>query len=214
MTLNETKPVLPTKPPSKILGPLLVYANDKNESSSGVHPPKLEAHEENPYYQMGQEFHEVTDDNYSFDYNEGPVVKHKNKHKPGTKGTKPEYPYVEQGPKRPPPPPTQIAIHGKGDADELLQFINQHPELTNYPSGSVFEIHNVPDNQRPSVPLIFEQPTGHPSGIPPGLNVDHVLQHIHKHPSQPFIPFPHHPDGHLFVTAPRPNSTTQPGWLR
>lgn len=44
--------------------------------------------------------------------------------------------------------------------EEILQIINQHPELANYPSGSVFEIHNYdpnvkyPDNPR----------------LPPGLN--------------------------------------------
>lgn len=243
-------PLLPTKPPSKILGPLLVYTNNQEDPGStkndSVQRPSKVPHEENPYYHMGQEFHEVTnDDDNDFDYNEGPppppppvaATKHKSKpqlslgeipkkSKPNAKGAKPgkpnpdlDYPYLvqEQRPKQP-GQPSQVAVHGKGDADELLQFINQHPELTNYPSGSVFEIHNIPDHKpqyvnpatRPVVPFVYEPP-GHP-GLPPGLNVDQVLQQIHKqqqqhhhHPNQPFVPFPQNPNG-LFG----PN-VTQPG---
>lgn len=38
--------------------------------------------------------------------------------------------------------------------EEILQIINQHPELSNYPAGSVFEIHNYPQdvNRKPVNP--------------------------------------------------------------
>ncbi|KAK5647810.1 hypothetical protein RI129_002702 [Pyrocoelia pectoralis] len=106
------------------------------------------------------------------------------------------------------PATPHIALHGKGDPDELLQFINDHPELVNYPSGSVFEVHNIPNGQRTNNNPIIPYPLPHNPqhigiNLNPQLNVDNILQHIHKQ-APPYIPFPQSPpsNGHLLITAP------------
>lgn len=67
--------------------------------------------------------------------------------------------------------------------DEILQIINQHPELANYPPGSVFEIHNYDPKypqgrpQVPQVPYLMNQvEPGHPpyQNIP----IDQIIKHV------------------------------------
>lgn len=117
-----------------------------------------------------------------------------------------------------PQSPNQVHIHSKGSPEDILHFINQHPEIANYPSGSVLEIHNVPQGQKPSfvnpnavsndhpqvVPHIINQqgiglpsiPPAIPGGHPQGINFDQILQEIHRNPNHqgnPFLTFPGHP---------------------
>lgn len=78
--------------------------------------------------------------------------------------------------------------------EEILQIINQHPELANYPSGSVFEIHNYDPNTkfpqspvgRPPLPppppvgpyLVNQVDTGSPANFPQNIPVDQIIKHV------------------------------------
>ncbi|EFA07109.1 putative epidermal cell surface receptor isoform X1 [Tribolium castaneum] len=79
--------------------------------------------------------------------------------------------------------------------DELLQFIHQHPEITNYPSGSVVEIHKPSFNNRPQhfIPYVIPQ-NGHSDDLPPGITLEQILQEVHKNanPNGHILPFPNH----------------------
>lgn len=93
----------------------------------------------------------------------------------------------------------QIHIVGKGDADDILSFINNHPELTNYPSGSVLEIHKVsPKNPLQNQIFINPQMSNGPPvrhqhllhqiaqqgplsmALPPGITLEQILEDLHK----------------------------------
>lgn len=85
--------------------------------------------------------------------------------------------------------------------DEILQIIQQHPELANYPPGSVFEIHNYdpkfPQN-RPQVPInpyLMNQvdPTNNPqySNIP----IDQIIKHVQNGQIPPGLARPQLPFG-------------------
>lgn len=108
----------------------------------------------------------------------------------------------------PPPPhlafdstPSHVNIHSHSTPEEILQFIHQHPEISNYPSGSVLEIHNVvpsdhvkqpfgnqglPTVTKPKihlVPYIVPQtPDGQPilDNLPPGLSLEEILREFQK----------------------------------
>lgn len=107
--------------------------------------------------------------------------------------------------------PNGVRIHGKGSPDEILKIINEHPELANYPPGSVVEIHDVvaqdipqkpnfvnpnsivpPNNSPPLVPYLVNQEHSYDT-IPHGVGLEQFLQEIHKN-IQPqtnhFIPYP------------------------
>ncbi|XP_031340197.1 putative epidermal cell surface receptor isoform X1 [Photinus pyralis] len=137
--------------------------------------------------------------------------KHLNKNKPSKTSVTPKReppnaflptPFIPQHPQTTPVTP-HIAVHGKGDPDELLQFINDHPELiNNYPSGSVFEVHDIPHANNPAISYPHS-PQHLGINLNPQLNVENILQQIHKHP-QPFLPFAQSPpsNGHLLMTSP------------
>lgn len=309
---------LPTKKPSKILGPLLVYTNKDNttnEVPDNIYPvvePTV-APDENPFFHkdipliptrkpegndeviikeikkpvikkpIKEDTDTPTNDNFppyigpiNPDF-KNPAVPSKPNNKGGKNPDKgkpnknagtfvtppstlhenyiPEYnhpgvpfqhaedypmPNKQKIPKQP-PNTHQVHIHGKGNPEEILQIINQHPEFANYPPGSVLEIHNVPNgaqrpqfvnpntiiNQRPGRPPYVVNQDQQPS-LPPGVHLEHILQEIHKNnpQSNSFIPFPTHPqqyptqhDGQIFFTQPngpifnnRPlHNVTQPG---
>ncbi|XP_018322459.1 putative epidermal cell surface receptor isoform X1 [Agrilus planipennis] len=109
--------------------------------------------------------------------------------------------------------------HASGQSDEILQIINQHPELANYPPGSVFEIHSVPvdpsqkpnrpqyanpnilvpsTNDHPLVPFVINQ---NPQVVPShGIDLDQLLQHIHRAPTQPnYIQYPTHSSNGIII---------------
>lgn len=132
--------------------------------------------------------------------------------------------------------PHQVQIPVKGTAEDILQILSQHPELANYPPGSVLEIHNVP--QAPNQPHYINpiiNPNARPNVIPYQINqgqpdIEHILQELHKnnqHLSNTFIPFPNHhqyqpaqdgqyllaqQNGPVFDTRPHRN-LTRPGSL-
>lgn len=101
---------------------------------------------------------------------------------------------------------SEFEVHGHGNPEELLQFINQHPEISNYPSGSVLEIHKVPvpvaqnpinihSNPKSQIHLVpYVVPTnaaGEPNhtNLPPGFSLEQILNEFHKNSQpQPHIP--------------------------
>ncbi|CAH0551231.1 unnamed protein product [Brassicogethes aeneus] len=116
----------PEKKPSKILGPLLVYSNDNKQH-------KVLPKEENPFY--NNHFKSEQDNVFVTP----PTLPEKN-HVPFK---------IQKNPSK-----NQLQVNEKSTPEEILQFIHQHPEITNYPSGSVLEIHNIPfgnpQDQKPS----------------------------------------------------------------
>ncbi|KAL3285548.1 hypothetical protein HHI36_000078, partial [Cryptolaemus montrouzieri] len=94
--------------------------------------------------------------------------------------------------------PQQIHILGKGNPEDILNFVNNHPELTNYPSGSVLEIHKITpqnplENQIIVHPQIPNVHIPHPhllhqiaqqgplnNGLPPGISLEQILEELHK----------------------------------
>ncbi|KAF2879948.1 hypothetical protein ILUMI_26236, partial [Ignelater luminosus] len=268
MSFPDPFALTPTKTPSKILGPLLVYTNKEPENNNTLikEIPEIQllpniSTEENHYYTskgdskkhsfygLNPKKPEQNNKEVDIPYL-GPLLptypptankqtKPGNKIKPNKVANthfippndeQPQYPFMP--PMNQPVMPSKqpeiinsnphIEIHGKGDPDEFLQFINQHPELSNYPSGSIFEIHNIPPtheqkpgipqhinpnslltqtNNRPAIPFVIQQ---HPQeDLPQNINVEHILQHIQKNS---FVPFPnaHMPpnNGQLLITAP------------
>uniref|UniRef100_A0A6P7FGH2 Epidermal cell surface receptor isoform X1 n=1 Tax=Diabrotica virgifera virgifera TaxID=50390 RepID=A0A6P7FGH2_DIAVI len=190
-------PFSPSKP-SKTLGPLAVYENgdSSKESNSvmGTATKPVVAIEENPYYHKKN--------GSKIDKSSASTPSKSDK----TKNTKTPV-FVT-------PPSTissdistvksvdspihsEIEIHGHGNAEELLQFINQHPELSNYPSGSVLEIHSIPTSskQEPNsisngdkshihlVPYVVPQNSAGervPSNLPPGFSLEQLLNEFHR----------------------------------
>ncbi|XP_065166990.1 putative epidermal cell surface receptor isoform X2 [Atheta coriaria] len=115
--------------------------------------------------------------------------------------------------------PLGIHIHGKGNPEELLHIINQHPELAEYPPGSVLEIHNVPPRpqQRPTQYNVNSPPNKNgPPGLPPGISLEQILQEIHKNGPNGLVPYPNNPShpGQIYVQAPphlqRPQTNGRP----
>ncbi|CAH1181924.1 unnamed protein product [Phyllotreta striolata] len=174
-----------SKPPSKTLGPLAVYENEPSKISS----------QENPFY------HNISNNNNS---GKKPSIKSKNK-KPAIFVTQPNL--AVETTSSAPEVHSEIEIHGHGNPEELLQFINRHPELSNYPSGSVLEIHDFPAASKPApnsisnadksnihlVPYVIPQ-GGHNENLPPGLSLEHILNEFHKNSlpnGQVFSNIPH-----------------------
>lgn len=220
---NTTKNIFAPKTPSKVLGPLAIYQNeDVNSMTSSdilgnTNKPKLTP-EENPYY------HQQNIPYPKPDTKPKPI---KDKTTNYISSSKPEKVVNKKVPLFVTPPPldpsesnnripnspggkmsipqnavkSEIEIHGNGNPEELLQFINQHPEISNYPTGSVLEIHKVPiaANQKPTnfppntksqihlVPyLVPTNAAGEPNhnDLPPGFSLDQILKEFHKN-SQP-----------------------------
>lgn len=209
-----------SKAPSKIHGPLVIYQNDdadhasKKDALGTLHKPKIFP-EENIYYNQ-----ETT--NPKTDIKIKPAkdknLNYINPSKPDKVGNKktplfvtPPPPSIQSDNHIPPSPGknpflnipqnainSEIEIHGHGNPEELLQFINQHPEISNYPSGSVLEIHKVspPVNQKPPVSLtpdtnshihlvpylVQTNSAGetNQNNLPPGFSLDHILNEFHK----------------------------------
>ena len=134
----------PSKTPSKTLGPLAAYGN-MNHNSYNV------SSDENHYFNKIKTTKvDVSGDkmpNVYLDYN---IHTHGDSNRTKSGDTRygtlpanaipddPEHyhhviPFIQNHP-------------GKGTPEELLQIINQHPDFANYPTGSILEIHNVPQS--------------------------------------------------------------------
>lgn len=97
--------------------------------------------------------------------------------------------------------------------EEILQIINQHPELANYPPGAVFEIHNFPQDipQKPEYnipqnkfPPSRKPPSQHQTShvpylinqIDPNANyasnlpIDQIIKHVQEGQIPPGLPRP------------------------
>lgn len=173
---NQTfGPFPPDKKPSKVLGPLSVYANEENSPTNNLDDP----------LRPPQPPHLSPDEN--------PFIRK---------------PLVPKKPAKPPLHPTdhQISIHGPGNSEDLLQFLQQHPEISNLPSGSVLEIKPVvtgqpnsfhvndinflqPNIQKPPMVLLHPQ-QGH---VPEDISLEQILQELHKNVNPHGVPFPHTP---------------------
>lgn len=80
---------------------------------------------------------------------------------------------------RPPPPPPQRPQYDI-KPDEIIHVINQHPELANYPPGSVFEVHNYNPNQPGAYPSNFPaRPPLVPNQLDAGFPID-LIKHVHN----------------------------------
>lgn len=149
--------VWPTdKQPSKVLGPLVAYENDNQstEDNNNILDPL------NPY--------------------EPPHV------------PKPENPYVR--PNKPTPGKNKIVVpsgnlpdlppHPPQNHEDLLHFLQQHPEISKLPSGSVLEIHTVRPQNAEVVPV-------HVQGHHPAqdISLEDILNELHKN-VHPFPPTP------------------------
>ncbi|KAF7269805.1 hypothetical protein GWI33_017167, partial [Rhynchophorus ferrugineus] len=158
--------------PSKFLGPLSVYENQENVSINTV-----DVHE-NPFFK----FHEKT---------------------------KKPSPVMTEIPVRPEEPP-QIPHEGFVDNSQqgqfvvndpdLLHFLQEHPEISHLPHGSVVEIHNVP----PKVPQ-YRPPYFNINGlpgpqythpVPPDVSLEEILQELHKNIHQQSVSIPPHQNGY------------------
>lgn len=265
-----------TKPPTKILGPLLVYTN-KEPNETAKEPIEVD---ENHYHKeqnkpdtvVVKEESKVTKHSDSKTKDSKPTISYAGPFNPDFKppSTKNSNKNSKTKPSKgsqmfvtppPPPPPRKaviendipevapilpttkphiedplhnsVRIHAKGDPHEILQIINQHPEIANYPPGSVLEIHNIdpsnpkkppfinpnsivsPNVRQPVVPFVINQ--NHPQEIPPGVGLEQFLEELHKniHPQQTnaFVPYPNNNnnqyanDGQIFIQPPQqPNN--------
>lgn len=128
-----------------------------------------------------------------------------------------------------------VRIHAKGDPNEILQIINQHPELANYPPGSVVEIHNidpqkpalfnpnsiVPPNMRPPhphlVPYVInpnqhhqqQQQQDNNNNNNHGVGLEQFLEELHKNIQQQ----PQQQQTNSFVPYPTNNQYTNDGQI-
>ncbi|CAH1116582.1 unnamed protein product [Phaedon cochleariae] len=256
-----------TKSPSKVLGPLSVYENGEKIKNPNVDTlgtatkPKVSPNE-NPFYHKQAPSSKKDDKVFSKDKNKqpfqgpfNPSYKDKSKNSkdslfvtPPSEKVTPDQ-EVNSDPSKSQLPflkphknaeHSEIEVHGHSNPEELLQFISQHPELSNYPSGSVFEVHNnnnnlatnqnaVPSEQgKPQihlVPYLVPQNSAGEhvnSDLPPGFTLEQILGEFHKN-SQPSVQniLPHHPQFNRppFIGQPsgpllpnRPNTTTYPGF--
>lgn len=178
---STTEKSLVPKTPSRNLGPLLIYENSDNKTRHNPSQPSLSSNE-NFYYNKE-----------SFLGSGNPIHKKHNKNqKPLFVTPPPNENHIPNAPIKKP----------NTSPDEILQFIHQHPEISNYPSGSVVEIHKLPT--KPSNPFINGRP---PHQIIPtyaiphqveesGLTLEQILQEVHRNaqlPGQihePLMPFP------------------------
>lgn len=241
---NNNGPFAP-KTPSKVLGPLLVYQNEDNHTDNNVLGPVPMPNislSENPFYNNHtMQIHDIPKTNKNSTHSNKPLF---------VTPPPPPMPQIPNMPSQnyfpnhiddqvPPylvnsqsPTKSHIAIHGKGNPDELLQFINQHPEIANYPPGSVLEIHNVPPNAKPNqmnpqhngqnvIPYLIQQNPNINNELPPGITLEQILQEIHKSEHPPSVPyhvpqFPRHDNDFLAqqsgpIMLNRQN-ITKPGW--
>lgn len=116
--------------------------------------------------------------------------------------------------------PQQTQYTNLQNPEEILQIINQHPELANYPSGAVFEIHNYPpdvshkpvnpeylnpqikypqnpirrpppQNQSPLGSYLINQiDPGNSNNFSPNLPIDQLLKHVQEGQMPTGIPRP------------------------
>lgn len=240
----------PSKVPSKVLGPLVVYANNDNATSNDplkhLKKPVVSV-DENPFYHKDKDSKKATEatETATSEFNPylGPVNQNFPLSAKGNKGskvnpkvkTKPSLPgeqnenqisaqIVPQA--HPNKPIIEIPSHDKQPPEEILHIINQHPELANYPPGSVLEIHNIPNrpNNHPFInpnSILSQHPARQPqivpyivpsdhqgrplpnNGLPPGVTLEQILQEIQKseQPHPPYVPYQHYPEnnGHIFV---------------
>ncbi|XP_022913999.2 putative epidermal cell surface receptor isoform X1 [Onthophagus taurus] len=233
------------KPPSKTQGPLQIYEN-------GVQPLKPNISlDENIYYVNGK--------NKTGKYKPGKEQKEtssnqrlnpKDHKPPPNKETNssnkeeenidenyiPQYP-VNNYNKMNQPPPNTVHIHAQhGTPDEFLQLIHQNPEITNYPPGTVLEVHNVqnPLNKQYVNPnTIHDNPfyllNNHQQGAqnnipieqgqPNSIPIEHFLQQINSH--KQFQKFAQNyppqngplyvPQPNIFSGQPQRNASSSPG---
>uniref|UniRef100_A0AAR5Q6V1 Epidermal cell surface receptor n=3 Tax=Dendroctonus ponderosae TaxID=77166 RepID=A0AAR5Q6V1_DENPD len=105
-------------------------------------------------------------------------------------------------------PGHRIAIHGGTAQDHLLKLLQQHPEISDLPSGSVLEIHELSpnhpefthrnniDQNRPVGPPFNRHPA-HPAQ---DISLEQILQdlrkNIHSHAHEPLDPHSQSPPFH------------------
>lgn len=234
------------KTPSKVLGPLVIYQNENvnvlepNDTLNILHKPKI-IPQENPYYQQQMPYPKTE---IKIKTIKDKTINYISPLKPDKSGNKKTPIFVTL----PPPIPidnripssseanipirnnpqnaikSDMKIQGHGNPEELLQFINQHPEISNYPSGSVLEINKVPTHVEQllggSPPITKSQihlvpylvPTNsagelNHNNLPPGFSLEHILNEFHKN-SQPNsrVPLVNHP---AFLGNNRPDIVPQ-----
>ncbi|XP_030749434.1 putative epidermal cell surface receptor [Sitophilus oryzae] len=160
---KPNKNIFADKTPNKILGPLSVYANQENSSVNVI-----DQHE-NPFYKFRE----------------------KPKFPPVNKNQVPVRPHQPIGPIIPnqnnlPVPPRQMEVN---DPD-LLHFLQEHPEISNLPHGSVVEIHSLPQDH-PKNPFINVNDVisplqttpishNHPHAVPTDISLEEILEELHK----------------------------------
>lgn len=214
-----TKPSYPgpfaTKTPSKTMGPLAVYENESPDKTEdlGLNDKHKVSSQENPFYHKS---------NNTKNNNISHVKPDKSKNKkPALFVTPPSNSVSSTTTPLPGHVHSEIEIHGNGNAEELLQFINQHPELSNYPSGSVLEIHNYPTSSKQApnsisnsdksnihlVPYVVPQNAdgeNDPGNLPPGFSLEHLLNEFHKNT------LPNGPTNHQNFNRPFPGQHNIP----
>lgn len=212
-TTDYVGPFAP-KNPSKVLGPLVIYQNQEST-------PKIN-HDENPYFNEHTSYPKLdvktkpTKDKTVNFINPTKSDKGNNKkpsilfvtppplpsrdenHIPNASEDKTRVPSIPENAVK-----SEIEIHGHSNPEELLQFINQHPEISNYPSGSVLEVHQIPSsgqklpsfpkNSTPEIHLVpYLIPTNGANDLPPGFSLKQILQEFHKNTQPqsavPFVP--------------------------
>ncbi|KAJ8953045.1 hypothetical protein NQ314_007420 [Rhamnusium bicolor] len=98
------------------------------------------------------------------------------------------------------PGKSEIELHSQSSPEEVLQFIHQYPEISNYPSGSILEFHNLPSSSIPKQPfnnqgfstskpkihlvpyIVPQNSDGQPvnNDLPPGISLEQILQEFQK----------------------------------
>ncbi|XP_056635330.1 putative epidermal cell surface receptor isoform X1 [Diorhabda sublineata] len=233
-TLKTTKKTSYSEPfatnqSSKTLGPLAIYENVEltqgNNGIKGINLKPTISPKENPFY---REINGVF---------QGSLKPNKAKNQKTNLFITPpantfETTTSNQGVS---PSHSEIEIHGNDNPEDLLQFINLHPEISNYPSGSVLEIHGIPTapKQDPNsianidktnihlVPYVIPHNDGeaHINGnLPPGFSLEEILREFHRNtlpntPTSPSLPSMNNRPflGQPNIPMPNRHNLTHPG---
>lgn len=236
------------KIPSKTHGPLLIYENRANATEPVEIPPKFPpiSTDENHYYTKSKPVkpkssqkndqnripHEPTfvgQIHPSFPQNKGKPpssAETGENYIPGHSISAYPPPHVYQEDKESEIHANNGQIHGNESPEELLQLINQYPQIINYPAGSVLEIHNIPGQipggkppqytnhntigpEHPNLPYaVGDRLQKRPPIIsqPPGITFEHILHEITKNSNLPQNSFGHNGllpnNGQLFLQQP------------
>ncbi|KAF5273135.1 hypothetical protein FQA39_LY07625 [Lamprigera yunnana] len=220
-TITDSINLVSQKIPSKIVGPLIIYKNKIQDPELNILSDKIIKNHSKDYSNANrgviyEEVMETTKNKVEqttiahFVPTEIPPIsitsKSPNRFKPNktsyTPIVLPNYinvPFLET-PQKELTSTAHEHNHDKDYAEKLLQFINDHPDLINYPSGSILEVHNVYNdyqknplhsqqnnlistNHNPQIPYIT--PNQHQLAgfdIISPLSPNDILQQIHQPP--------------------------------